>query len=288
VSDPTAQVGEAHPLLIFLHLPKTAGSTLDGILERQYGSNGVLALFDSFFGEELTTVPRSVLESTRVITGHLYFGVHDYVSRPSSYFTILRDPVDRVISHYHYVLCDPSHYLHPLAKESSLEEYVISCNRAEPNNDQTRLLAGRDLLPGDGTWKPEMLPVAIENLNRFFSFVGLTEDFDQSLILMKRIFGWRTPFYIRQNVSRQRPAKESFSPETQEIIRSYNGLDVQLHAYARKKLQDAVRGAGDSFERDVRIFQMSNQLYGILYRLAARKSPIKRALLIDQTVAKSS
>lgn len=234
---------------------------MDRVLERQYGSSGVFTLFDSCFGEELAALSQSELEQINVLTGHLYFGVHTYLPRPVSYFTILRDPVERVISHYYYVLHEPQHYLFPLAQKVSLREYVIACGSAEPNNNQTRLLAGRDLLPDDGSCMPEMLPVAQENLRKHFRLIGLTEDFDRSLILMKKAFGWRNPYYNRQNVSRDRPLKTELSAETLETIRSYNELDLQLYQCAKESFQNLLAKQGDSFEHEVSLFRKLNRVY---------------------------
>lgn len=255
-----------HPLLIFLHLPKTAGSTMDLILERQYGRNGIVKLFDSFFGEELATWPQNRFEQVRVITGHFSFGVHDYLPGPASYFTILRDPVERVISHYYYVRRNPHHYLFPLAQKVSLQDYVIACRDVEPNNDQTRLLAGKDLLRSDGKCRPEMLPVAQENLCKHFHIIGLTEDFDRSLILMKKAFGWHNPYYRRQNVSRDRSRKTELPLEALTTIQKYNDLDIQLYEYARICFQSLLKKQGEFFECEVALFQKLNSMYAKWYR----------------------
>src|SRR4030095_2657311 len=126
-------------LIIFLHLPKTAGSTLARIIERQYKANAILHLYPSSFGEELAAIPQNRMELVRIVMGHLYFGAHAFLSQPCTYLTMLRDPVDRVISHYNYVRHQPSHYLYHEACRMSLRDYVEFCGRQEPNNDQTRL-----------------------------------------------------------------------------------------------------------------------------------------------------
>jgi hypothetical protein len=264
------RLADSKPLLIFLHLPKTAGSTLAYILERQYGSGGVLALYDSFFGEELVTVPQSQLERTKVITGHFYFGAHTFISKPSTYITFLREPVDRVISHYYYVRRDPTHYLYPLAREMSLREYVESCGLCEPNNDQTRLLAGKDLATKDGACSTDMLPVAKKNLQEHFAVVGISEAFDQSLLLMKQVFGWRHPYYSRQNVSRHRIKNEDIPPKTIRTIHSYNELDCELYGYATEILQKQIALQAEPFKQEVHLFQMMNAYNDRLHRIAGR------------------
>ncbi len=62
-----------------------------------------------------------------------------------------------------------------------------------------------------------MLEKALENIEKHSSFVGLLEQFDESLILLQDIYKWRTPFYKTQNKTKARIATEkldSASPKT--------------------------------------------------------------------------
>lgn len=248
-------------LIIFLHLPKTAGSTLARIIQGQYAASGIIFLYDTMLGEELASYPRSQLENLRVVMGHLYFGVHNFLPGSSTYITMLRDPVDRVISHYYFVRQDPSHYLYDSAHKLSLQEYVISCNRQEPNNDQTRLLAGKRDASNFGTCSDEMLDIAKRNLAEHFRVVGITEEFDRSLILMKRNLGWRNPYYTNQNVNRHRLRKEGISPKTLSVVQAYNELDIELYRFAKKLFQEQIDSQGLSFTKELGRFKKLNSFY---------------------------
>ena len=140
----------------------------------------------------------------------------------------------------------------------TLEEYVESCGAAEPNNDQTRLLAGRELATADGSWSPEMLPAAVHNLDEHFA-VGLTERFDASLIAMRELLGWRRPFYVSRNVG-TRP-NDVLHADTRELIAAYNALDVELYRHARERFELQIARRGRSFARRVRTFSRLNALY---------------------------
>lgn len=255
----TASSGQ---VLIFLHLPKTAGSTLARIIQRQYGANGSLAQYESNSGAELAKLTPIQLKSVRAIMGHFYFGVHEFLPRSSTYVTLLRDPIERVISYYYYVQNQPEHYLYQAAREMNLSKFVIACNLSEPNNDQTRLLAATEQGFSSGTCLPEMLGVAKQNLQDHFAVVGLTEDFDRSLILMKRVFGWNIPFYVRHNVTWRRPRKEDIPRETLKVIETYNKLDIELYSYGRGLFQELVRAQKGSFEKELRMFKKVNMFYG--------------------------
>ena len=255
----------SQPLIIFLHLPKTAGTTLARIIDRQYDSSRILPLHESMFGNELSALSQNHLDRLRIVMGHLYFGAHTFAARPCTYITMLREPIDRVISHYYFVRHDPSNYLYELARKVSLKEFVESCGRQEPNNDQTRLLAGPGHSARFGICSDEMLDIAKRNLAEYFSVVGVTEEFDRSLILMKRILGWSTPFYTKQNVSQHHLRKVNIPLETLRVIQAYNELDIELYSYARKLFRKQVCLQGDFFDLETQIFRTLNASYGRLH-----------------------
>lgn len=275
-------------LIIFLHLPKTAGSTLARIIESQYDANNILYLYESMLGEELAVSSPSQLNNLRIVMGHLYFGAHTFLSSPSTYITMLRDPVDRVISHYYFVRRDPSHYLYDSARKLSLKEYVESCNRQEPNNDQTRLLAGKRDESRFGICSDEMLDIAKGHLADYFTVVGITEEFDRSLILMKRNLGWRNPFYINQNVSQNRPRKEGIPFETLRVIQAYNELDIELYRFARDLFESQIRSQGPSFIKELDRFRKLNNIFGRVLPLLsfARSRTAPKKIIAGRPVIK--
>ena len=62
-----------------------------------------------------------------------------------------------------------------------------------------------------------MLERAKRNLDEHFSWLGMTERFDESLILLRRTFGWRDVRYVSRNVSRSRA---ELTPAQRELTRA--------------------------------------------------------------------
>jgi hypothetical protein len=149
----------------------------------------------------------------------------------------------------------------------SLKELVESCDRQEPNNDQTRLLPGKCDASSFGTCSGEMLNIVKRNLAEYFSVVGVTEEFDRTLILMKRILRWRTPFYTKQNVNQHRLRKEEIPLQTLRVIHAYNELDIELYSYSygRELFRKQVCLQGNSFDLETQIFRKLNATYGRLH-----------------------
>jgi hypothetical protein len=104
----------------------------------------------------------------------------------------------------------------------------------ELDNGQTRALADAPWDLPFGQCSEDHLRLAQANLDRHFAFVGLTENFNLSLLLLKRICGWRWRFYVPKNIT---PANLDYHlpPEVLGAVAELNRFDRQLHAFAAER-----------------------------------------------------
>lgn len=257
--------------MIFLHVPKAAGTTLHQIIERQYKSNAIFSLnveTNEEFINEFTKLSESQRKNIRVLKGHMNFGLHKFLPQPFPYITMVRDPVERIISHYYYILRNPTHYLYNevTSRNMSLKDYVCSEISIELDNDQTRLLAGRHKTDvGFGKCSSNVLETAKKNIEEHFAVVGISEKFDETLILLKKLFGWKLPFYIKANVTTNRLLKKEIAEDTLKVIEKHNELDIELYTYAKKRLEQLIIQQGPSFERELELFKLLNKPYGKVF-----------------------
>jgi hypothetical protein len=257
------------PTIIFLHLGKTAGWTLSRVLNRNVSPNvrignpantphGFLSL------EPIRTFaswPESERARYRLVSAHMVYGLHEHVPRPSAYLTLLRKPVARAISGYHRVLETPTHRLHEAvaARGMPLEDYLTSGISLETDNSQTRAIAG-DVETPFGECTDELLQRAFRNVDDHFPVVGLTERFDDLLLVLKRTYGWSNLLYVRANVTKKKPARDEVPSSTIELIRERNRLDVQLYATAAERFQ-ALVDADPGFDEELERFRKRNARY---------------------------
>ena len=249
--------------LIFLHIPKTAGLTLLNIIQRQYDTSSIhFHVGDPKYVHRFKEIPESQRSDIKVLPGHLPFGMHKYLPQPSVYVTLLRDPIERVISQYYSVRSRREHAMYSEANRKNLKELLLSGLYQRLDNFQTRMLAG---MPGMeceyGACTPEILDAAKKNLSSSFSVVGLTERFDETLVLLKRVFGWKNLLYVKKNVTEKRLNKEDISNDTLQAILKYNELDIELYRYAEELFERAVNQYGVSFERDLKNFRLLEKYY---------------------------
>ena len=209
--------------LLFLHIPKAGGTTLYRIIERQYKRNEIYSISRGKpykYIEDLINFPKIQKKKYKAIEGHMRFGLHEFLPQPCTYITILRNPIERVISTYNYIFQIRGHYLYePLKSQNfDLKKLVASRISYEFDNFQTRLLFGNHNNIELGECSREMLENAKKNLQKHFTVVGLTERFDETLLLMKRALGWNRIYYIRQNVTKKTQPRENISKETIDTI----------------------------------------------------------------------
>ncbi|MBI4530369.1 MAG: sulfotransferase family 2 domain-containing protein [Candidatus Latescibacteria bacterium] len=274
--------------LIFLHIPKAAGTTLHSILNREYRSQGIFTINGRQVKKsvkEFMNLPYEQRAKIRLLKGHMSFGLHKLLPNPSVYITMLRDPVDRIISHYYFVLRTPQHRLYErvTSQNMSLEEYVSSGISTEVNNGQTRLLSGAGGGIGFGECSGELLELAVRNIRDHFAVVGFSERFDETLILMKRVIDWRhLPFYIKQNVTKERPSVEGIPRRTISTIEKYNELDCELYASAKRSFEETLTGyrLNKEFVKFVvlnRVYQTVWPSYRFLRSIPGRSSKFRNA-----------
>jgi hypothetical protein len=245
--------------LIFLHIPKTAGTTLNRIIDRQYSP---FRIYTTHGGrvewsiERLKNFSEARRRRYQVIRGHMSFGAHSYLTQPSTYITMLREPVDRVMSAYYYIFRRPKHPLYGqvVQQKYSLQQYLeITPHRA---NFQCKLLAGIDQ---DSECPVDCLDTAKQNLLKYFRVVGLSERFDESLALMKIAFAWDIPFYSNYNVTTSKPKRKQLDPATVELVQKYNQLDVEIYDFGKKLFGEMVEKNRDAIQKEIEGFTRSPQ-----------------------------
>ena len=233
--------GRAEPL-IFVHIPKTAGTTLRETIRREYREVLEIPRLGEYEGI-IDRLTRERLRTFDACMGHMPYGIHELLGG-GRYVTVLREPVDRLRSLYQYIRNRPGDVDHQLAHEADFGTFVRSDDPSDAvvrvlYNQQTLFLAG--LRDGDlelaKANTPELLERAIANLEDFL-VVATQERFDEALVLMSARFGWSLPEGQALNVS---PQRLDVDEDTAQVIRERNQLDVQLHAYATDRLARDLR-----------------------------------------------
>ena len=201
-------------------------------------------------------------------TNMVPFGLHEYLPQPADYIAMVRNPVDRVISEYFFLIRTKDHPAHPAVKDLSFYDYVTKGVLAsQVKNTQTRIIAGAGggfkLSSYEKPLSRRTLQIAKANIQQHYILVGLVERFDETLLLLKRALGWRMRdiYYIRQNVGNNRPPENEIATCTTNIIRRSNKLDFELYEYAKQLFEKRISEQDSYFKRELRMFWFCNKIY---------------------------
>lgn len=241
--------------LIFLHVPKTGGISVSQAIVRQFREDEVFhvrnaaheksPVFASAHGtiEDFRALSVAQRRRYRCILGHMHFGLHEHVPGPAAYVTLLRDPVERLLSHFgQYCRMVRNQEFGDQSTVPSLEEFCRIKSRAMDNH-QTRFLCGWEF---DKHPRQASLDRARENLSRWFRVVGTMERFDETLQVLHRAYAWPDMACFRENVSSDRLRREQVAREFLTRVEELNWLDRELHALADSLLDDAIAVYGRS------------------------------------------
>ena len=219
---PKDRFAERSDIMLFVHIPKTAGMSVGRSLQQ---------CFDQFRGVDWNDVPKSFRTQTReacyrqtrmpgrqVIMGHFAWNEmqlwrnHEMEMKCG---TILRDPLDRLVSNYNYN-CSDAHPDNPNFRKRfpTLRDFA----RTLPYDLQIMQTIGVITSFAHG----------MEKFIRHYSFIGVTEQLPASLQHLSRSHGLPAAPEFRENVGKI-PSSGDHDPELREIVEKRSVNDLRLH-----------------------------------------------------------
>ena len=241
---------------VFMHIPKAGGTTLQHILSKTYLPNQLIHAN----APEIVRNPAVLFNMRRkqprpIITGHFDRAglVYEFLNdRPIVHFTMFRDPIKRVLSHFNYLKTRQFHAKHSVVKDLTLEEYAVSSLREACNKQALRILGYSSDEDVERSIKdPEpLLEEAKKVLEQEFTFFGLTERYTEFLLMAKTLLGWQDIVYQQRNLSSRDSeskkiiASNPVSEEALQLIRDRNQLDIQLYEFASELFDQRCKAMG--------------------------------------------
>jgi hypothetical protein len=250
--------------VIFLHVPKACGTTLIKLLHRWHPREEVYEVGTKSRAEHMTEL--RARPDVRLVMGHAAFGLHEALAAPARYITVLREPVARAISHFHYAGRTPGHPLHERIRNGEMNLFAVARHVA---NLQTRYLSGRlKGVPDERT-----LELAKENVVRHFAVAGLTERFNETVVLLHRIFARKLRPFASENVGPRHSSIDALSPDELRELHAQHELDYALYEFVRARFDEQIAQQDDTFARQVARLQVGNRIADLAVRTMRRVRP---------------
>ena len=253
---------DGKPLIYFFHIPKTSGSSFIRFLMDAFGESNVspLTSWDDILAYSGTP------GDWKVWHGHFAGMLPLILPSWPRMVTILRDPIDRTLSHINHHRRSPYQLLR-CAKEMSVLEFCHHPRlRREIDNAQARYLASLSfaqmLLRSNRHHGTAAAPVAF--LEALFSMdsqyglldsairalgemdmVGIAEAHRESELLFARKFSLQAPAqaYHVNRAEASQLKREDLSPEELECIQELTQIDQLVYDCARQRFERECRQA---------------------------------------------
>lgn len=251
----------------FLHIRKTAGTSLINLLER----SGRFLPCPSDCWSELLLLKKEELQEYNLFRGHFFDHLASYLGRELTTFTFLRDPVARAVSEYEHIRRNPKHFFHRrIRRQGSFLTYLRDpVTQPMVRNFQTRTLSAPcdpravwdGLPPGQrtearleeilytadtGMSDETALSRAMARLETCAS-IGITERMEPSLALLGETLG--IPILPRIKTLNRNPSPNpvevtALSADERDCLDEMLRLDQRLYAFAQDMLRQRLEKIG--------------------------------------------
>lgn len=220
---------ETDSVAIFIDIPLTGGDAIHHIINNHYNINYLN--FGIYWSCDIPIEQKKRIE---VIRGHENFGIHKCLPHKKyTYMTMLRDPIERVISTFYYIRATKECIEHDLFNQITLYDYVtrkdldyLTCNL------QTRYLSDS---------YSDNLESAKYNLKNFFNVVGIAERLNDTLFIIEKELSWKVDNYKNINTLFTKQSLSEIDIEIINIIKEKNQNDIMLYNFASTLLDEKIQ-----------------------------------------------
>ncbi|MCC7528094.1 MAG: sulfotransferase family 2 domain-containing protein [Candidatus Melainabacteria bacterium] len=227
------------PVIVFTHIQKTAGNSVIAYLRRCLTRPRVARIheLEMATGEKTKEVVDSKFGQYDVLAGHIPFSrrVDLMTDRPSVNISIMREPIDRVVSLYYYLKANAS-WLDQgkriVEEKMSIADFAYS--DVYFDNHMVRMLCDSDPAHApERECTKEMLEQAKVNVVKNFLLIGVTEQIDEFLSVLAEVFCWSLEDVPKENVNEMRAPLSKVSPEAIKALSERNCYDVELYQFVK-------------------------------------------------------
>jgi hypothetical protein len=219
-------------IILFHHIQKTAGNTLKNAFTASYGDNSLYVIHPGHNGENLQAddVAELSIGRTIMVASHEPNRLDDIgLAIPGCrYITLLRNPIERSLSHFAHLCRNKNNSLWPQIEEAmvdgqpNLDIFLMNNKNTEVSNLMTKQLCRYTSYNAETAY-------AIASR---YQYVGHSEDMVKTITELSDRLGIELDAEIGNtayNIGENRPLVEDLPNYTQHLLRETNQMDLELH-----------------------------------------------------------
>lgn len=226
------------PKVRFLHIPKTAGTSVNVFLDRFYPVSAIWVFRHSLSLQEnlgnLRAMDPQARRAIRLFRGHAPLLTGEADVDEARTFTLLREPVQRVKSFCCHIADGKMQDIFPPEK-FHLGEFLDS-GYDELENLQTKMLIGSDqyaALRGEGS--TAAFEAALDGAFDKIELTGTQHRYEETLLLATILFGWPATDTRKKLNVRYRSNSVRFSEAETRKIKELNRWDSLAYEMAASR-----------------------------------------------------
>lgn len=232
--------------LFFVHIPKTAGTTLNSTLSKSFLPEENISI-DKDWSQTLDAFWTYDLEKIKYIHGHIPLSALEEFSSQVDIITLMRDPVELLVSAFMHIKRSPNHALYEKIKSENFTiiDFLDINHPSFSPNLQTSIL-GRQWntkAPAsldDKYWR-ECLDRAKENIIKFNVTVGFQDDIQGFLKNISKKNGLRIDSVVNSHLVTPKNERITLTEEEIGIISDKCCYDIELYQYLKNvRLKNSV------------------------------------------------
>jgi len=207
-------------LIVYLHIPKAAGNSSIKPIKEKFKSNLSIKWNEIEFSWSKFIEEQKSTNKYQFVSGHIHDKQIDLLKQSEiNYYLIsfLRHPIKRIMSLYAYNTMEST----PDSKKFkekfvSFEDFAF--NGVPPNSMSRQLFRGC-LSSTEG----------ISKLYTKYNFIGLTEQFNFSMLLLSKILGFDFYNYKKLNVSKYNTTEMTLSFSLYKELEMRHSIDLEIY-----------------------------------------------------------
>jgi hypothetical protein len=211
----------ARPLLCVVHLPKTGGASLQATLISMLGRQRVYWMVVAN-AQQWRHIEDLDCRRFAAVGGHHSVALFDKIARPKVYMAVIRDPIQRAISLFHYIV-EGSPRPHPLRPE--LRGLTVPQALARSAQFRHLVTDAQCLMIGGA----RHYDAALQSLCERVWFVDTTQNIDPLFTRVCRKFGWPNRALLRENAAPSGYAEAYACEATIDALQQLNMNDSRLY-----------------------------------------------------------